>query len=381
MDKLSLIFSDIEIGAGDVFDDFIEDSLFYNTIESHFSEAKKHDSEIILNGDIIDFMKSPYNNTHPRHITEKISVSKLKKIAKAHPKFFKVLKEWLENSKYSKVVFIIGNHDLDIIFPKVQEKIKEYITKDKELHERILFPGFEYDNGILLAEHGSQFDTFFKVDPANLISEKKIKYTDYPFLHLPWGYNGVYDYFIKLKKELPLMEKLHPREKVLELLPLSFKRRIMFGSAFFLLKSFFYTQFKYYDDPLYRFPIAEFMHYASSLFKKQFELIIEAKAKRKIIDKDHKILAVGHSHTPGVHTTKNGTVLNSGHWTEGYSWSRKFKSFVPHDKTYGRVIHNKKRLIQSGLITIPSTQEWIPKSKLIKTYKRQEKKINNFFDF
>ena len=123
------------------------------------------------------------------------------------------------------------------------------------------------------------------------------------------------------------------------------------------------------------------MHYASSLLKKKFELIIEMKAKRKIIDKEHKILTVGHSHIPNIYKTKNGTILNSGHWTEGYSWSRKFKSFIPHDKTYGRIIHTERRVKQIGLITIPSTQDWIPKSTLRKIYKKREKEIKGFFGF
>jgi len=379
MDKLSLIFSDIELGAGDEFDDFVEDSLLIKTIQSHFQEAKNYKSEIILNGDILDFLKASYKGGHPRHITQKISLEKLKSIYLAHPGFFKVLKEFLLNSKDSKVVFVIGNHDLDIIYHGVQKKLTELICgKDEYLYPRVIFPGVEYENGILLAEHGSQLDPFFKIDPTTLISNEKIKYVDKPFLRLPWGYNGIYDYFIKLKKALPIMERLIPKEKLLEILPLSFKRRILLGSAFFLLKSFFYTQFKYWDDPLYRFPIIEFWQYASSLSKKQFDLIIEVKAKRKIITKPHSVLAVGHSHKAGIHKTQNGIVINSGHWRDEYTYSRKFKSFVPNDKTYFVVIHGEK-LIQTNLIRIPSTRNWLSNKELREIYKKHEKEINNFF--
>ena len=80
MPKLSLIFSDIELGSGNKTDDFVEDKLLKKTIKSHFKDAKKYPAEIIFNGDIFDFIKCPYKKKYPKHITEKVSLNKLKKI-------------------------------------------------------------------------------------------------------------------------------------------------------------------------------------------------------------------------------------------------------------------------------------------------------------
>ena len=218
MKKLSLVFSDIEVGGGDVFDDFVEEDLFCKVLRAHFEEAKQYNSEIILNGDIFDFLKCTYKGKHPRHITEKISLYKLNRMHKAHPKFFKLLRDWMANSPKSRIVFVLGNHDFDLIFPGVQEKLKEFIVgKNESWKERIIFPGFYYENGIIAAEHGSQLDTFFKVDPQNLVSNIPNKYVQEPFLVLPWGYNGIYDHFIHLKKAFPILEKLYPKEKILEI--------------------------------------------------------------------------------------------------------------------------------------------------------------------
>ena len=163
MQKLTLIFSDTEFGAGNATDDFVEDELLIDTLKKHFDQGKQYPLDFIFNGDTFDFMKAPYKGKYPRHITEKMSLWKLEEIRKAHPLFFITLAECLKTNPQSRVIFIHGNHDFDLEFSRVQKELKEFITKDKKEQDRILFPGFDFTDGLLHIEHGSQLDEFFKV--------------------------------------------------------------------------------------------------------------------------------------------------------------------------------------------------------------------------
>ena len=107
MQKLTLVFSDIEIGIGNNTDDFVEEKLFCDTLKSNFHYHKKYNMDLVLNGDIFDFLKASYKNTYPRHVTEKISIWKLEHMYKAHPDFFNTLTEFI-NLENTRIIFIIG---------------------------------------------------------------------------------------------------------------------------------------------------------------------------------------------------------------------------------------------------------------------------------
>ena len=370
MPKLSLIFSDTELGSGTKTDDLIEEELLYSTIRKHFKDTKKYPTELVLNGDIFDFIKCPYKRKYPRHITEKISLYRLERIIKAHPGFFKVLQKFLEQDKRTKIIFIIGNHDFDIIFPKIQERIKQEISEKNK--ERIIFAGFEYTDNKIHFEHGSQLDPIFKVDPEKIIYGTP-KIVNNPILLVPWGYSAIYDFFIQLKEEFPLLERLFPKKDVLSTFPKSFRKKLVTHSVFYLFKSFFYTQFKHWDDQLYRFTPYEFYYFVTSLFRKQFELLIIDKAKKKIAKKKCKVLAVGHNHGENIYKLKNSLILNTGSWRDEYNYSKKDKIYYPKDKNYGYVLHTKNKIQKLELIRVKSKQKPITLEKIeniILNYKR-----------
>jgi UDP-2,3-diacylglucosamine pyrophosphatase LpxH len=380
MPKLSLIFSDTEFGGGNKTDDLVEGQLLFKTIKSHFKEAKKYPTEIVLNGDIFDFIKCPYKRKYPRHITEKISLYKLEKIINAHPKFFITLKEFLKNDKRSQIVFITGNHDFDIIFPKVQERIKQEICKkEEELKKRILFPGFEYKDKLIHYEHGSQLDPIFKVDPEKIIYGTPKDRKD-PVLLVPWGYSAIYDFFIQMKEEFPLLERLVPKTQVLKTFPKKTRRKFMFFSTVYLFKSFFYTQFKYWGDKLYRFSPYELYYFVSTLFRKQFELLVIDQAKRKIKSGKYKVFVVGHSHGDRIHKTKHGKyVLNAGLWRDEYKYNVKDQTYHPKDKNYGYLLHDDKKIHKIEILKVKSQQKPIKLNVIKKIVDSYKKDISYFF--
>jgi len=376
MPKLSLIFSDIELGSGNKTDDFVEDKLLKKTIKSHFKDAKKYPAEIIFNGDIFDFIKCPYKKKYPKHITEKVSLNKLKKIAKAHPLFFKTLKQWLECNSRTKIIFITGNHDFDIVFPKVQRKIKELIIKkDKELESRILFPGFSYKDNLLYAEHGSQLDPIFKVDPKKIIHESPK--VGEPSLLVPWGYSAIYDFFIYMKEEFPIIERLQPKKQVFKHFPEEFQKKLIKHSMKYLAVSFAYTQFKHWNDKLYRFKPGLFYHYMQGLVKKEFELFIIDQAKRKIKKGKYKIMCIGHNHGEEIHKVKNCFIINTGPWRDEYKFSKAKNQYVSRLKTYGYILHTKKKIYKIQLKKVKSKQKPISLKKIERKFRRA-KDLNKF---
>ena len=97
--KEIIVLGDIEMGAGNLTDDFISDNALFELI----SELKErpHPVDLILNGDIFDFLKCPYFKqnqlVYTRHVTEDISLSKLNLIYKAHERVFYALKRFVRN--------------------------------------------------------------------------------------------------------------------------------------------------------------------------------------------------------------------------------------------------------------------------------------------
>jgi len=359
--KLSLIFSDIEIGDGSSTDDFIADQLLHDTIKKHFKESKNQPSDLILNGDTFDFMKTSYKTIFPIHVTEQISLEKLRKMHKAHPLFFETLTLWLKQNKKNRVVFIVGNHDFDIVFEKVQKKLKNFISKGKEgLKDRVIFPGFEFHDNLLLVEHGSQMDYVFKVNPRKLIFTPKNRVKNDPFLLLPWGINPLYDIYISYKKKFPLLERIVPRGRLYKHFNLEMKYLFGLKMFIYMVKSFFYTQVRYWSDPIYRLNLFSFLKNMKKMIFKNYSLEFSKKAKHKLNRSNFKVLSIGHNHHGTIGKLKNKQILNTGCWRDEYSIKKNSKFLIPKEKSYGYVLHSDKKIYKSKLIEVQSKQKPIP---------------------
>jgi len=104
--------------------------------------------------------------------TPEKSADKMASIYHGHPLFFRAL-AWFVGRGH-RVVFLQGNHDLEVFWPRVQERVREFVAREypvafrddeespslPDLQERIDFrPGwFHYREGIFYAEHGCQYE-------------------------------------------------------------------------------------------------------------------------------------------------------------------------------------------------------------------------------
>jgi len=129
--------------------------------------------ELVLNGDIFDFdavMTLP--SSKEAHFAmrkiekarglfaeEKKSRFKIEVIFSHHPLWVKCMQEFL--SRGNRVIFIIGNHDVELHWPLVQEFIRQSLVPPSDLSQNIRFcEWFFISNEDTLIEHGNQYDFY-----------------------------------------------------------------------------------------------------------------------------------------------------------------------------------------------------------------------------
>lgn len=175
--------------------EFFYDESLVDFMHHLIERGKGKPIELILNGDIFDFdsvMSLPENGEFKvsklekkigLDSTEEKSLFKMKKIIDDHAIFFDGLKDFIE--KGNKVVFIIGNHDLELYWPSVQKEIKQRIIIDKKDEKKCTFCEWFYiSQNDTLIEHGHQYDPYCMcLDPINPVIKKNRKFK----IRIPFG--------------------------------------------------------------------------------------------------------------------------------------------------------------------------------------------------
>jgi len=127
--------------------------------------------ELVLNGDIFDFDSVMRLPLHTRfHISwlerkrglnpeEDKSRFKMEVILGDHPIWVMALREWVQNGH--SIVFIIGNHDIELHWPLVQKELLKTIAASEEQEKQIrVCEWFYLSGGDTAIEHGNQYDDY-----------------------------------------------------------------------------------------------------------------------------------------------------------------------------------------------------------------------------
>jgi UDP-2,3-diacylglucosamine pyrophosphatase LpxH len=162
MAAIRFIISDLHIGAGNAQDDFDQDRNFSLFIES-LLERKK--TELIINGDFVDFVQMPLarqtcRSFSPLGNTEQESRAKLQAGMEGHPAVFDALRSFVAAGH--RLVIIPGNHDVDFFWPGVREDLEERLGSPEADLLHFELSGVYRTEG-LRVEHGHQYfeDTMF----------------------------------------------------------------------------------------------------------------------------------------------------------------------------------------------------------------------------
>jgi UDP-2,3-diacylglucosamine pyrophosphatase LpxH len=127
--------------------------------------------ELILNGDIFDFdsvSSTPDDATFSvnwverhrgLHAQEEKSLYKIQKIIEGHPIWFDAVGQFVKRG--GRVIFTIGNHDLELHFPQVQQRVLDALQLTKEQQKMVRINEWFYiSNQDTLIEHGNQYDPY-----------------------------------------------------------------------------------------------------------------------------------------------------------------------------------------------------------------------------
>jgi UDP-2,3-diacylglucosamine pyrophosphatase LpxH len=175
--------------------EFFFDQAFASFLEHIQEKADGEKVELVLNGDIFDFdsvTSIPEAPTYRVSWLERArglkprperSQYKIQAILKDHDVFFKAMSQFIQNE--NRVIFVIGNHDLELHFEEVQREIINYLKIPARLNYLVRFADWFYiSNADTLIEHGNQYDAYCVCeDPINPFSQGY----NYKTIKLPFG--------------------------------------------------------------------------------------------------------------------------------------------------------------------------------------------------
>ncbi len=326
VEKFKVILSDCHLSAGRHFEgrlnpheDFYFDDEMVDLID-HFSHGKYGESasgpvevELILNGDYFDYLNVPVQGEFEDAITEEIALYKTEAILRGHPKVMSAIRRFA-SLPGKKVTYLIGNHDADLFFEKVRERITRewdpagrYPSEKVQVYadrDRMVFEGG------LEIRHGNQLEAGSELDFKHPFLTQDL---ERPLLQLPWGSFYVLKIINRLKWEREYIDKVRP-VKLFVLFGLVmdpwFTLRFCFLSAFYFLKT------RFIWSPKRRSNLKTTMEILRQ--ETRFFLDLEAEA-RKLLDESPELKTVifGHTHRPMFKVYPDGKqYINTGTWTK-----------------------------------------------------------------
>jgi UDP-2,3-diacylglucosamine pyrophosphatase LpxH len=317
--KIILSTSDMHLSAGRFLDgvqnpheDFFFDREFCEFLE-YFSTGDYGDGfpvELVLNGDVFDFLNVPIQGDFIDEVTASIAVEKLHAIFTGHPEVTRAMQEFVQKPG-KRIVYNAGNHDMEFFFPEVRREFCRVIGGENWKPEQVWVNAekeyLEYD-GVQI-HHGNQFEA---VHAANYQQPFLTENLPEPVLYQPWGSVYVTKIINRLKWELEYIDKVKPAKLFmifgLFLHPFIILR-LMLVSAFYFIN----TRFIY--NPKRRATIGNTLAIMKEEITPFYGLEDDA---RMIMDKHPHVHTVifGHTHGAMQRYYRDGkTYINTGTWT------------------------------------------------------------------
>jgi len=339
VDRRIAVLSDIEMGAGGPTDDF--PSTVW--LAEHLRAFATHRTptcavELVFNGDTFDLLKtSTHAGLYPRHITASVALEKLERVLMVHAPIIEALRDALEAG--CGVHFVVGNHDLELVFPEVQQRLREAIG------DSVCFPGFSTSFGDVYIEHGSQDDPLFRVDPDRLFVDVQGEQV----LCQPWGAVALLDVALPLQRALYHFDRLKPRERVLELLPEL--RELLLDAYWSYWTREYVTDWFSGSDPLKTMDWSVFREIVYRFATDDADVAIGGDWIRRMhTDKRHRVFLLGHEHRARQESWGNRKVLRSGAVRQEFMVEDDGVRQIPMPKIWIEVAQVGDRTVHSQLV-------------------------------
>jgi len=321
--KAIISISDLHLGAGPFVDrrdnpleEFHRDKELEKFLEYFSTGSYENFSvELVINGDFLDFLAVPYGNFfEDQYWSEKAALSRLEMIYKGHKQVFVALEKFL-SKPHKKLIYILGNHDGELILPEVYRRFFEFFNPS--VREKItLLPLDDAEYRPIeevVFKHGHEYETanYRHSDDAILKDSDGQR-----FYNPPWGSYYVVSVVNKFKMFTPHIQSVRPIRKFL-IHGLIYDTintvRFMFANvAYFFMVRFIYI-FQSNRKPK---EIVNLIKQELLLFR-NYQLITE---QYFLAHPEVKALVVGHTHGPIFKQQWEGPVfINTGTWTKMYN--------------------------------------------------------------
>ena len=170
-----------------------------------FRSYEESEVELVLNGDILNFMQVDYKGHDLSVITEQVSLEKTKRIVDGHKRFFDALKSFVARPNGS-ITYVVGNHDQDVLWPAVREYLND------RLETTIRYKNIVYFVDGVHIEHGHMHEAANRLNPKKFFIKKDIPE---PVLNLPFGTHFFVDLVLKIKQDYPHVDKIRPFDRMI----------------------------------------------------------------------------------------------------------------------------------------------------------------------
>ncbi len=316
MKLLRLVLSDLHLSTGirrgelNPLEDFVHDDRFADLLHYYDELAGTETTiELILNGDIFDLLKVKIGNTWPIEVTPQIAAEKLRKCLDGHPRFVRALRDFLAKDN-RRLVYLPGNHDLDMWFTAPQELFLRYIAPgEKAARVRFITENDTYylPEGIQI-RHGHQLERIHRVDYAHMIRKTK---DGTEVLNLPWGSIWILEVMNPAKEQRSHIDRVQP-----------FRRFLMGGLLFdsrFALRFLFSSTVHFIRHRIFTIHVwkERLRNFTKILREEIFSIGTYDESAINVLQQLRGVhtLIVGHSHGPRFLSLPQGKVLvNTGTW-------------------------------------------------------------------
>jgi len=237
----------------------------------------------------------------------------LEAIIAGHPKVMAALKKFASQPNKT-ITYMIGNHDADLFFPKVRERIiREWDPEGKFPSEKVKIIAdrdrVRYEGGVEI-HHGNQFEA---VHVLNFERPLLKTFLNQPVLNLPWGSFYVLKIVNRLKGEREFIDKVRPIKVFVffgMILDPIFTLKFVFLSLFYFLKTRFFYSPKRHSS----------FRVTAKILKQEMDFLLDLeKEARRLLDQSPGVQTVifGHTHKPMNKVYPDGKqYINTGTWTK-----------------------------------------------------------------
>jgi UDP-2,3-diacylglucosamine pyrophosphatase LpxH len=329
--KIKLVISDFHLSRGkwlkngrrNPLEDFHQDEQFRQFLEYYSSGIySTADVELIINGDFFDPLaviplpdpsgKFP-RLEYPLEVEEPAAVNKMKSILEGHPVSVAALKQFIQRGK--KIVFRWGNHDAVILWPQVQELLRQQLGNGvTEVHDQIEFQQKPYIFDRICVDHGHQYEIINQFDENSVFIERKTKYGIKKIQNLPFGSFFVLGFLNRIKLKRSYITQIQPLRLYVRLSmviePLAFLWDSLFLAWFFIKMRFITHPMRFARLKKTLMILLEGIHRPS--LEDVAEKIFQSQSTQ---DSPFDTLIMGHNHQAAVRVFPGGKqYLNTGTW-------------------------------------------------------------------